>query len=304
MVEKDVYIRELNCEACERLVERIAIRHSVKLEDVDFQQKRARLSGETPQMEAMAQELEKMGYSTSFERVPRGGKGKMRLINFIRGAIFGEDNYKVEAKGVEIFVFSFVILAVATISMSFVGIITGDSTYYAFLSLISIAVIIAVAWQVEAYRDSFTHMNGMMIGMTIGMTAGFLAGAIVGATNGMFIGTVYGMLIGMAAGAYLGYCCGIMGVLEGLMGGLMAGTMGAMLSVMMIFDNLKLFLPILLASFVIIMFGLSYMIHKENIGFKAEKPKIWGFLALALLVHIITLLVIAYGPKSAAVLAG
>jgi hypothetical protein len=159
-----------------------------------------------------------------------------------------------------------------------------------------------VAYQVESFRDSFTHMNGMMIGMTIGMSAGFLAGAIIGATNGMFMGSVYGMLIGMSAGAYLGYCCGIMGVLEGMMGGLMAGTMGAMLSVMMVFDNLNFFLPILLASLAFIMFGLSYMIHKENAGFKPEKLPIWNFLALSLLVHIATVIVMVYGSKSAAVL--
>ncbi|MFH1257681.1 MAG: hypothetical protein V1658_01990, partial [Candidatus Micrarchaeota archaeon] len=84
----------------------------------------------------------------------------------------------------------------------------------------------------------------------------------------------------------------------------MAGTMGAMLSVMMVFDNLKLFLPILLGSFMLIMFGLSYMIYKENVGFKAERPGIGIFLAIALLIHLLTLLIMVYGPKSAAVLLG
>lgn len=304
MVQRDVYIKELNCEACERLVERVAGRHQVGLVAVDFQQKKAKLEGDAANMEQMALELEKMGYSTSFERVPRAGKGKLRLVNFIRGSIFGEDGFKTESKAVEILVYTFVILAFATIALGFLGILTPENIGYSFLSIISISIIIPVAYQVEAYRDSFTHMNGMMIGMTIGMSAGFLAGAIIGATNGMFMGSVYGMLIGMAAGAYLGYCCGVMGVLEGMMGGLMAGTMGAMLSVMMIFDNLRLFLPILLASFILIMFGLSYMIHKENIGFKAEKPSIIPFLALSLLVHIATILVMVYGPKSTGILTG
>ncbi|MFH0971411.1 MAG: hypothetical protein V1835_02480 [Candidatus Micrarchaeota archaeon] len=304
MVEKDVYIKELNCEACERLVEKIAAKHGVKLEAADFQQKRARLDGEAGKMEDMAKELEEMGYSTSFERVPRSGKGKQRLNNFVYGVIFNRENYKVEAKGFELLIYSFLLLSASTVLMNLIGILSPGNTYYASLSLLSCTVIIAVAWQVEAYRDSFTHMNGMMVGMTIGMSAGFLAGAIIGATNGMFLGSVYGMLIGMAAGAYMGYCCGVMGILEGLMGGLMAGTMGAMLSVMMIFDNLKIFLVFLLGSFMLIMFGLGYMIHKENMGFKAERPGISGFIAVSLIAHLITLLIMIYGPKSAAVLVG
>jgi hypothetical protein len=148
-------------------------------------------------------------------------------------------------------------------------------------------------------------MEGMMVGMTIGMTGGFLFGAVVGATNGMFVGSVFGMAVGMLAGAYCGRCCGIMGAMEGVMAGLMAGTMGAMLTVMMQYDNLALFMPIFVGSCLLLLAGFTYMIYSS--AGKREEAKLVDFeqfFAIALLLALATTAVILYAPRGGVVVGG
>ncbi len=172
--------------------------------------------------------------------------------------------------------------------------------YYNILLAVMTVVNAAAVWHVRAYRKDVPHMAGMMIGMTIGMVSGFTLGALVGATNGMFVGAVYGMAVGIAAGAWCGKCCGVMGVMEGLMAGLMGGTMGPMLSVMMLNDNVRIFLPILLGSVLFIVVGLMYMLYKESSGMadSFKKLELLPFLAVCFLVTVATMLLIVYGPKS------
>lgn len=174
------------------------------------------------------------------------------------------------------------------------------STLFPFLiytAISSVAITASIA-HYRAHKTQFTCMEGMMVGMTIGMMAGFLFGAIIGATNGMFTGSVFGMLVGMLIGAYAGKCCGIMGLMEGLMAGLMGGTMGAMLTVMMITDRILLFMPLFVASCILILAGLTYMIY-TTAGKRQDRNLMSysGFLKIAMLLAIITAIVMFMAPK-------
>jgi hypothetical protein len=173
--------------------------------------------------------------------------------------------------------------------------------FYAALSSVAITASIA---HYRSHKYSFTCMEGMMIGMTIGMMAGFLFGAVIGATNGMFIGSVFGMAVGMLTGAYAGKCCGIMGVMEGMMAGLMSGTMGAMLSVMMVNDNIALFMPLLVLSCLAILAGQTYMIY-TSAGKREEGNlmQLASFLLLSLLLAAVTIAVMVFAPRNGFVVA-
>ncbi len=164
--------------------------------------------------------------------------------------------------------------------------------------LSSVAITAAIA-HYQSHRGRFNCMEGMMIGMTIGMMSGFLFGAIIGATNGMFVGSVFGMAVGIIAGAWCGKCCGIMGVMEGIMGGLMAGTMGAMLTVMMLNDNLMLFMPLLFGTCIAILAGMIYMIH-STAGRRMERRPMGfaSFFAIAFLFCAATIAVMQFAPRS------
>ena len=298
--EKTLYIKELNCEACDRLVRKIAQRHSVSVSGVDFQKKEAKVAGSAANIDEMMAALESMGYSSSFDKIPSRERHMERFFAYARGAVFGGDLFAAESKAFEVALYSFVLLMAITIALAFTHLLAVPM-FYASLSAFSISLLAGVSWHVLAYRNYFTHMNGMMVGMGVGMGAGFLIGALAGATNGMFTGSVVGMAAGMALGAFLGMCCGVMGVLEGLMGGLMAGTMGAMLSVMMQFDHLNEFLALLFASFTAILVGLDYMVYKENQGQSAQKPSVPVALLLAAATQLLVLLVVIYAPHSSGV---
>ncbi|MFH1200615.1 MAG: hypothetical protein V1708_06110 [Candidatus Micrarchaeota archaeon] len=301
-VERTIFVKELNCDSCERVIRRITGRHQVQVKAVDFTKNEAQVEGGEEGIRAAVESLNANGYAASLERMPQNSRVKEKLLAFAAGTVFGREGYAAESRAFEVVAYSFVLLAGATMALGWMKIfpLTGPLAYYAALSAFGTALIAGIAWQVKAYGDSFTHMNGMMVGMTIGMAAGFLAGAIVGAVNGMFIGSIVGMAAGMLVGAYLGYCCGVMGVLEGLMGGVMAGTMGAMLSVMMVFDHLNEFLAILFACFAAIIAGLAYMIRKENAGLQPSRPDLGPCLAASLAAQAIVLFVISYGPRAIA----
>ena len=158
--------------------------------------------------------------------------------------------------------------------------------------------IVASLAHYRAHKSEFTCMEGMMVGMTIGMMAGFLFGAIIGATNGMFVGAVFGMAVGILTGAYAGKCCGIVGVMEGMMAGLMGGLMGAMTIVMMLSDNLQIFMPILIASCLAILAGLTYMIY-NSAGKRGERTLMpfSQFFILSLALSVITVAIMLFGPR-------
>jgi hypothetical protein len=213
-----------------------------------------------------------------------------------------------EAKAVTMLIVSFVIIATVEVVLSLVisKIIPGfTGKYWQYLVYITISVAFggAAIWYVCHYKRAFDCTMGMMVGMTIGMLAGFVFGAIIGATNGMFIGSVYGMAVGMFVGASVVCKCGIMSVMEGLMAGFMGGLMGAMTTVMMISDNLALFMPIVIGGCSVILYGMMHMIVKEtekkSVQFDAYDTIIFAS-ALVILAFATTALM-AFGPKSAIV---
>ena len=110
------------------------------------------------------------------------------------------------------------------------------------------------------------------------------------------------MAVGMATGAYAGKCCGIMGAMEGLMAGVMGGTMGAMITVMMQYDNLALFMPIFVLANLLILTGLKYMIyHYAGRRTEAKMMPAYSFFAIAAVLAALTVAVILYAPKSGVV---
>ena len=105
----------------------------------------------------------------------------------------------------------------------------------------------------------------------------------------------------MLIGAWAGKCCGIMGFMEGLMAGVMGGTMGAMLSVMMLNDNLLLFLYLFFGSCVLIQAGLSYMMYKEEGETRkgAEKElSFMPFFGITVMLTALLMWIMLYGPKA------
>lgn len=212
------------------------------------------------------------------------------------------DNHA-EKKMIQLGAVTLALLALAETAMyyGFFAGISGFAKYtpYLFYLVISVVFIGSATWHVKHYRHGFSCNTGMMVGMTIGMMSGFMIGAIIGATNGMFMGSVTGMLTGMAVGALCTRTCGIMPVLEGLMAGLMAGLMGAMTSVMMINENIALFMPLLIGSCIVITGGMSYMVYRE--GIEAVKPDIFDMINYVSVMFVFTAVItfiIAWGPRS------
>src|SRR3989344_2297413 len=164
--------------------------------------------------------------------------------------------------------------------------------YYLVFLVISSVVVGASVLHIKKYGSSFSCMSGMMVGMTTGMISGFLVG--------MLVGSILGILIGMFIGIFTGKCCGIMGIMEGMMAGLMGGLMGAMTSLMMLNDNLKLIVPVLVVASSTILIGLDYMIYKEK-SYVKEKINKEQFLSFIITCSIITLaltFLMVVGPKS------
>ncbi len=222
-------------------------------------------------------------------------------------------NLQVEKQMIKVGLLAFALIAIGMAMLYygyFKSIPNAGAKYglYMIYTAISVAVIGIGIWHIKSYRETFSCTMGMMVGMTIGMMTGFLIGAIIGATNGFFMGTVYGMFLGMFGGAWCARNCGIMSIMEGLMAGLMGGIMGAMTTVMMLNDNLALFMPILVGSITVIMIGMSVMIYKESIEYqdKIEKKdgyEVFSYAAMLFVLAMLTTFIMVYGPKSALVAA-
>lgn len=119
-----------------------------------------------------------------------------------------------------------------------------------------------------SYLRSYSYANaghavGMLIGMTIGMQVGTMVGGVLGATNGFFMGSMVGMVLGALYGVLTAWCCGSMAVLHGLMGGVMGGPMGAMVVVMMLPDNVLIFMPFFTGINVLILMCFTYIFYRE-----------------------------------------
>jgi hypothetical protein len=74
--------------------------------------------------------------------------------------------------------------------------------------------------------------------------------------------------------------------------------MGAMLTVMMLADNLMVFMPIFVASCLAILAGLTYMIY-NSAGKRGERElmKFDQFLSLCLLFTLATAIIMLFGPR-------
>ena len=169
--------------------------------------------------------------------------------------------------------------------------------FFLFFAILSYGILMPSIRQVRAFKQ-FPCMTGMMIGMTIGMVSGFLSGFYVGATNGMFWGSVFGMSVGIFMGVWKGRCCGIMGILEGLMAGFMGGLMGGMTAVMMSTEVKEAGVIIFIVCGAI-MLGLNYMLYVETK--KEERVHKEGYfltVAMSLLLTIITIWLVVFGPRS------
>jgi copper chaperone CopZ len=177
-----------------------------------------------------------------------------------------------------------------------------DYGVWLFYLIISITALGFALWQFHSYKTNIACMYGMMIGMTFGMQTGMLLGSLVGATNGFFIGSLVGMFTGLGVGILTGRCCGIMGVMEGMMAGVMGGTMGPMISVMMQYDNLHIFMPIFVIVNVAILGGLSWMFYNEIVekseGVQRRPVDFLTFASAAVIVLVLVSAVMIYGPKS------
>lgn len=198
---------------------------------------------------------------------------------------------------------------VALASWGFLSTVHGFTTrVLPFLLYIVIGTIATggAAWHLMGVRRDLGEMTGMMGGMTFGMIGGFLAGYLLGATNGMFTGCVFGVFVGCALGWYVGGaadCCGLMPRMEGIMAGLMAGLMGAMTSVMLINDHLLWFTPFFFAVCLFILFGMTYLVHREHrerqgitVVFN-ERASFFPFTIACIAVVVITIAVMIFGPR-------
>jgi hypothetical protein len=129
---------------------------------------------------------------------------------------------------------------------------------------ISVVALVSTLSYVRSYVYSNAgHVVGMLIGMTIGMQVGTMVGGVLGATNGFFVGSMVGILLGAFYGVITAWCCGSAAVLHGLMGGAMGGPMGAMVVVMMLPDNIQVFMPFFTGINVLILMYFTYIFYRE-----------------------------------------
>jgi hypothetical protein len=166
---------------------------------------------------------------------------------------------------------------------------------------ISIVTIAGALWYYASYKGYVSCMASMMIGMTLGMQTGMMLGSVFGAVNGYFIGAMIGMMLGTVIGLITGKAS-IMGMLQGMMSGLMGGTMGAMITVMMYTDHVLYFMPFYMTINVAILAGFVYMYHdeviKDNKEIVKKKIGLFAFTLLSVVVSVLLLMVLVYGPKS------
>ena len=293
----------MRCESCERLVRRAAHKAGAEVRAIDANAGFATFACEDAALPALKKALAEKGFAE--KGGAEGGRGDFaRVWAYVRGIMAGEEEVAIENALLNYSLGAFAGLALVAAGiymLAFSGL--PNAPGYAPLLLLVVGTSVALAfsyYHLGTYRRSLSCSNGMMAGMALGMIAGFLVSALLGATNGMFVGTVAGMAAGIAFGVGIGRHCGVMGGLEGVMAGLMAGAMGAMLSVMMVNDNLLLFLYILFALCAVVLGGLSYMMHREAAEAPSRGELRAGFGEFAGFAAVLVLgmaLLMAFGPK-------
>ncbi len=310
MTEYKINLSGMTCESCEKLIRGVAERNGAAVTDVSAAKGYVVLNCDEAKLSILKQQFADKGYP---EKIPESnsatnganGRGDLsRVGKYLRSIIAAAPEVAVESKllNYSIGTMALLVLLSALAFRFFLSSVENISSYppLLFLIIASSVLITASYSHVRHYRNVLSCMHGMMAGMTAGMISGFLIGALIGATNGMFMGSVAGMVAGVALGFQVGRCCGIMGTLEGTMAGVMAGIMGAMTSIMLLIDNLVLFLYILFGICTIILGGLSYMLYRESVAPDAEfKLTFSQFAAMGIFLSVILALVMLYGPKGA-----
>jgi copper chaperone CopZ len=300
-----LYIQDIECESCTRLVER-AIKSLQGINEYAIKKDCVVVDFDSSLLkeEAIIEAIASRGYAAS--KFPLSKMSyRRRFSDFMKN----RQKYAIERQMLLNALLSFLGLIVidALLYLFFFrdtpGFLSQSWQWFLYLDITVVSVASSI-WHLKAYKGAITSMTGMMLGMTLGMQAGFMVGAVVGATNGMFVGSTVGMLSGIFLGVYGGKDSGIMGALQGMMSGLMGGTMGAMLTVMMFTDHLLLFMPMFMIINVIIMWGMSYMVYEEVVEDKKITTAPTDFSTFFAYVFIFALLlavIMIYGPKGALV---
>lgn len=303
MKEYELKLKGMSCGSCETLIERTITQNEGELSEIDANQGKVKLRCSESKIEEIKQKLAEKGFMEKKSEDHERGKTE-RIFGYLSSIIQGKPQTAVESRLAEYVIGSSAVMMIlaAIIFVMYPASLQSIRPYMPLLVLLygGVVMVLFSYYHIKCYWRNMTCTNGMMIGMTVGMMSGFLAGALAGATNGMFIGSVIGMGLGIAPGLALGRHCGIMGAMEGMMAGIMAGTMGAMLSVMMLNDNLILFLYLLFGLCAVMIGSLSYMMHREagETPVKEFKVKFINFFLVALIVTIFMLMIMMYGPKN------
>jgi copper chaperone CopZ len=300
-----LYVQDIECESCTRLVER-GLKTLQGINEYTIQKDSVLIDYDPSLLkeEAIIEAIASRGYAAS--RYPLN---KMSFKRRFKDFLENRHKYVVERRMLFISLLSFLALLLLDAVMyglffrNTPGFLEQSWQWFLYLD-ITVVSIAASIWHLKAYRGAITSMTGMMLGMTLGMQAGFMIGAVIGASNGMFVGSMVGMLGGVGLGIYGGKDTGIMGALQGMMSGLMGGTMGAMLTVMMMTDNVLLFMPVFMLINVAIMWGMSYMVYEEVVEDKTVQivpTDFTTFFSYVFVFAVILGLIMVYGPKGALV---
>ncbi len=302
MKEFKLELSGITCEACGKLIKRVAEQNGAVVTALDMEKHSVIVVCEPENLDKLKQELAEKGYPEKGKEAGSRGNPN-RIKKYVSAIVAGESHVEVESKLMNYAIGSGITLILLT-GLGYVMISKTIENVVAYIPLLLLAILGSVMTvfsyrHMSCYRKSISCMNGMMVGMTMGMITGFMVGALIGATNGMFIGSVGGMIVGIALGANIGRCCGVMGAMEGIMAGLMAGIMGAMTSVMMLRENLVLFLYILFGVCAFVLGGLSYLMYREAGGVqKTEfRTKFGEFFATSLAFALLLMAIMLYGPK-------
>jgi hypothetical protein len=292
----------MTCDACGKVIVRVAEQNGAQVRDLDPKAGYATFDIEEARLGELKRQLAEKGFTE--RKAGDGSRGDPRkVIEFMRAVIAREPRVEVEG--------ALLVYGIAAAAILFIAAAAGYATvmqgwknaaaYLPFLPLI-IAGSVATALSYKhmmCYRESMSCSLGMMVGMTVGMAGGYFIGALVGATNGMFMGCIAGMAGGIAIGAKLGRFSGVMGAMEGVMAGLMSGLMGAMTAVMLINDNLILFLYIFFGICIFVLGGLSYMMYREA-GAAPRDRNIGGFdhfFIMSLYLALALCILMFFGPR-------
>jgi len=307
LTEYKIELNGMTCESCEKIIERVAERNDTAVKQIDVKKGFAIFESDENKILMIKQQLSERGITEKGLAATTRGDFS-RIKKYFIGVISGEKDFYVETKILNysfasaIAIIAFFIFAYNFAMPSIFNSIENFTGYVPliFLAIFSSILIFGSYEHMNTYKKDMSCMNGMMVGMIVGMISGFMVGAIIGATNGMFIGSLAGMTVGIGLGINLGRCCGIMGALEGAMAGLMAGIMGAMTSVMLLLDNLVLFLYVCFTISLAILAGLSYMMFRESGSTAAKsdlKIQFLDFLTKSSILTFLLLVIMLFGPK-------